>query len=123
MLSHLHYIVKQEITKEVVLPFGLFLQRNFNLISKIFPKKTEGPPPASAIQVPPEEQSADPSNRKIPGQSPFEPIPLPALFLHCFFTWVLIFSTWGINPPKNAYPLLIGEYLFRKYILNNDEKY
>ena len=122
MLSHLHYIVKQEIAKEGVIPFGLILQRNVNLISKIFPKKMEAPLPAPPVLMPQEDQPADPSNRKIPGQSPFEPIPVPALLLHCFFTWVLIFSTWGISPPKVAYPLLVGTYLFRKYIFN-DKKY
>jgi hypothetical protein len=127
MLIHFHYIVKQEIAKEGVIPFGLFLQQNINLISKIFRKQTPAPapapPPAMHVPMPQEEQPMDASDPQIPGQSTFEPIPVPALLLHCFFTWVLIFSTWGINPPQNAYPLLIGTYLFREYILNIEEEH
>jgi hypothetical protein len=126
MLIHSHYIVKQEIAKEGVIPFGLFLQQNINLISKIFRKKTPAPavalPPAMHVPMPQEEQPMDASNHQIPGQSPFEPIPLPALLLHFFFTWVLIFSTWGIDPPQDAYPLLIGTYLFSKHIFNIEEE-
>jgi len=89
MLIHSHYIVKQEIAKEGVIPFSLFLQQNINLIPKIFSKNIE-------------DQPVDSPNHRIPGQSPFEPIPVPALLLHCFFTCVLVFSTCGINPPQNS---------------------
>ncbi len=126
MLIHSQHIVKQEIAKEGVIPFGLFLQQNINLISKIFRKKTPAPaatlPPAMHVPMPQEEQPMDALNHQIPGQSPFEPIPLPALLLHFFFTWVLIFSTWGIDPPQDAYPLLIGTYLFSKHIFNIEEE-
>jgi hypothetical protein len=125
MLIHFYFIVKQEIAKEGVVPYGLFLQQNINLLSMIFGKKTEAPPPEPEpiVTIPEEHQPIDESNGTIPGQSPFEPIPVPALLLHCFFTWVLIFSTWGIDPPQNAYPLLIGTYLFRKYIPTHDERF
>jgi hypothetical protein len=78
------YIVKQEIAKEEVLPYSLLLQRNINVISKIFRKRTEDPGPVTPVLS--EAQLADTSNLTIPGQSPIEPIPVPALMLHCFFT-------------------------------------
>lgn len=42
----------------------------------------------------------------------FEPIPVPALMLHCVFTWFLILTTLRIKEPKMAYEPLVGVYSY-----------
>lgn len=71
-----------------------------NLLSKFSPGR-------AAAQSP---DSSDDQDTRIPGQSSEEPIPVPALILHCVFTWILIGATWGIKDPRNAYPLLVGKF-------------
>jgi hypothetical protein len=45
-------------------------------------------------------------------RSQFEPIPLPALVLHCLFTTILILASIRIPHPQDAYPFLVGIYTY-----------
>jgi len=59
-----------------------------------------------------EDADFDSSGATIPGQSPFEPIPFPAIVLQCFCTYVLILITWKVDSPEDAVSLLAGMHFF-----------
>lgn len=96
--------VKQEIAKEGILPWSLFFARNINIIEwtrkKFFEKRT-----ASA-----EEPSAEISQASTKKRVVFEPIPLPALLLHCAFSTILILASLRIPRSVDTYPFLVGKF-------------
>jgi len=103
--------VYQEIAKEGVIPYALILRRNINILSKILSSKSEDPtldPEPATV----EEASLSLSDITIPGQSPFEPIPFPAIILQCLCNYMLILVTWEVNPPEDALSLLAGIYAY-----------
>lgn len=96
--------VKQEIAKEGILPFSLVFAKNVNIIewaTKKF-KKSEQVSEPIAPQL--QEGVAN-----TPERAKFEPIPLPALVLHCTFSTILILASIRVPKPQDAYPLLVGE--------------
>ncbi len=88
------HLVKQEIAKEGVLPYSLFLSKNVNvgaIITKRFSRTSE---------------NLEDATDNLP-----EPIPLPALCLHGVFTTFLILGTFKISQSQDIYPFVVGKFL------------
>ncbi|KAJ8059581.1 hypothetical protein OCU04_011236 [Sclerotinia nivalis] len=97
--------VKQEIAKEGILPFSLVFAKNFNIIewaTNKFKRSKKVTEPAEIQQV----------VANAPERAKFEPIPFPALVLHCAFSTILILASIRVPKSKDAYPLLVEIYTY-----------
>ncbi|KAH8810834.1 amino acid permease-domain-containing protein [Xylogone sp. PMI_703] len=103
--------VYQEVAKEGVIPYGLVLQRNVDILARLFPGKETDCAPDMALA---ESNGIFQAIFRIEGiqQRTFDSIPAPSIMLHCLCTWILIFATWGIDHPDDAFFLLSGIYSY-----------
>lgn len=90
-----------------MIPFSKFFRGNINLIKVMqeYWAKARG----RSIADDPDPGAA---TIEIKRGGSFEPIPVPALLLHCFFTWFLILTTLKIEEPRMAYEPLVGVYSY-----------
>lgn len=96
--------VKQEIAKEGILPFSLVFAKNVNIIEWATKKFKRSEPLTETTGTPTQEGVAS-----APEKAKFEPIPFPALVIHCAFSTILILASIRVPQSKDAYPLLVGE--------------
>ncbi|ESZ89783.1 hypothetical protein SBOR_9834 [Sclerotinia borealis F-4128] len=94
--------VKQEIAKEGILPFSLVFAKNVNIIEWAIKKFKR----SEQVAEPVETEGNTPERAKI------EPIPFPALVLHCVFSTILILASICVPQSKDAYPLLVSIYTY-----------
>ncbi|KAM0138752.1 hypothetical protein ACHAO1_003351 [Botrytis cinerea] len=99
--------VKQEIAKEGILPFSLVFAKNVNIIEWVTKKLKRSKQVEEPVEHPPQERVTT-----TPERAGFEPIPLPALVLHCGFSTILILASIRIPQSKDAYPLLVEIYTY-----------
>ncbi|KAI9642690.1 hypothetical protein NHQ30_008421 [Ciborinia camelliae] len=99
--------VKQEIAKEGILPFSLIFAKNVNIIewaTKKFKRSEQVAEPVETL--------VQGTVTSTPERAKFEPIPFPALVLHCSFSTILILASIRVPQSKDAYPLLVGIYTY-----------
>jgi hypothetical protein len=90
--------VKQEISKEGILPFSNLIARNYDVLSRV----------TGCFRHRPWHKS-----RPTKGwEGIYEKTPLGALLLHLFFSLLIIFCTWGISSPASAYTVVFGIYSY-----------
>lgn len=99
--------VKQEIAKEGILPFSLVFAKNVNIIEWVTKKLKRSKQVEEPVEHPPQERVTT-----MPERAGFEPIPLPALVLHCGFSTILILASIRIPQSRDAYPLLVEIYTY-----------
>ncbi|KAA8571418.1 hypothetical protein MFRU_026g00320 [Monilinia fructicola] len=99
--------VKQEIAKEGILPFSLVFAKNVNIIEWATKKFKRSEPLTETTGTPTQEGVAS-----APEKAKFEPIPFPALVIHCAFSTILILASIRVPQSKDAYPLLVGIYAY-----------
>ncbi|KAM0156130.1 hypothetical protein ACHAPG_005478 [Botrytis cinerea] len=99
--------VKQEIAKEGILPFSLVFAKNVNIIEWVTKKLKRSKQVEEPVEHPPQERVTT-----TPERAGFEPIPLPALVLHCGFSTILILASIRIPESRDAYPLLVEIYTY-----------
>ncbi|KAM0141905.1 hypothetical protein ACHAP3_001898 [Botrytis cinerea] len=99
--------VKQEIAKEGILPFSLVFAKNVNIIEWVTKKLKRSKQVEEPVEHPPQERVTT-----TPERAGFEPIPLPALVLHCGFSTILILASIRIPQSRDAYPLLVEIYTY-----------
>lgn len=90
--------VKQEIAKEGILPFSKLIARNYDALSRI----------TNCFRRRPSQKSLAANG----WESLHEKTPLAALLLHCFFSLLIIFCTWGVSSPPSAYAVVLGIYSY-----------
>jgi amino acid transporter len=89
--------VKQEIAKEGVLPFSKFIARNYDVLSRL----------TSFFQ----RRSSQHKLANAQDSVFYEKTPLGALFVHWFFSLLIISCTWKVSP-KTAYTIVLDIYSY-----------
>ncbi|KAF7896513.1 hypothetical protein EAF00_006527 [Botryotinia globosa] len=99
--------VKQEIAKEGILPFSLVFAKNVNIIEWATKKLKRSKQVGEPVEHP-----SQGGITTTPERAEFEPIPFPALVLHCAFSTILILASIRIPRSRDAYPLLVEIYTY-----------
>ncbi|KAB8300866.1 hypothetical protein EYC80_002794 [Monilinia laxa] len=99
--------VKQEIAKEGILPFSLVFAKNVNIIEWATKKIKRSEPAMETTGITTQERVASTLEK-----AKFEPIPFPALLIHCAFTTILILASIRVPKSTDAYPLLVDIYTY-----------